>query len=143
MNEKERELRQKMAAKNEEIRGLMNEGKLDDAEQATEELRRLKRELQVEITLGENSVDTAPPPTTFLLSYQCPHNILTTKSIWLFFSSNAFPVPISSELLADTDQNLLNYLYRWLAKKDTITRNTEIAKLINTLTKKPSQVLMV
>ena len=49
MNEKERELRQKMAAKNEEIRGLMNEGKLDDAEQATEELRRLKRELQVEI----------------------------------------------------------------------------------------------
>ena len=46
-------------------------------------------------------------------------------------------LPISSELLADTDQNLLNYLYRWLAKKDTITRNTEIAKLINTLTKKP------
>lgn len=46
-------------------------------------------------------------------------------------------LPISSELLADTDQNLLNYLYRWLAKKDTITRNTEIAKLINTFTKKP------
>ena len=61
MNEKERELRQKMAAKTEEIRGLMNEGKLDDAEQATEELRRLKRELQIETTLGENSVDTVPP----------------------------------------------------------------------------------
>ena len=33
MNEKERELRQKMAAKNEEIRGLMNEGKMMRSEQ--------------------------------------------------------------------------------------------------------------
>ena len=235
MNEKERELRQKMAAKNEEIRGLMNEGKLDDAEQATEELRRLKRELQVEITLGENSVDTVPPearqhqnhdndidvnqimaralrgnqlskeenevlvrastlnegtgkdggfivpkdvqtainelkrtlnPLDELVRIEKVATMSGERTYEKLSTMTAFPnvaelanianletpefnrieykvqkyagiLPISSELLADTDQNLLNYLYRWLAKKDTITRNTEIAKLINTLTKKP------
>lgn len=235
MNEKERELRQKMAAKNEEIRSLMNEGKLDDAEQATEELRRLKRELQVEITLGENSVDTVPPearqhqnhdndidvnqimaralrgnqlskeenevlvrastlnegtgkdggfivpkdvqtainelkrtlnPLDELVRIEKVATMSGERTYEKLSTMTAFPnvaelanianletpefnrveykvqkyagiLPISSELLADTDQNLLNYLYRWLAKKDTITRNTEIAKLINTLTKKP------
>ena len=235
MNEKERELRQKMAAKNEEIRGLMNEGKLDDAEQATEELRRLKRELQVEITLGENSVDTVPPearqhqnhdndidvnqimaralrgnqlskeenevlvrastlnegtgkdggfivpkdvqtainelkrtlnPLDELVRVEKVATMSGERTYEKLSTMTAFPnvaelanianletpefnrveykvqkyagiLPISSELLADTDQNLLNYLYRWLAKKDTITRNAEIAKLINTLTKKP------
>ena len=235
MNEKERELRQKMAAKNEEIRGLMNEGKLDDAEQATEELRRLKRELQVEITLGENSVDTVPPearqhqnhdndidvnqimaralrgnqlskeenevlvrastlnegtgkdggfivpkdvqtainelkrtlnPLDELVRVEKVATMSGERTYEKLSTMTAFPnvaelanianletpefnrveykvqkyagiLPISSELLADTDQNLLNYLYRWLAKKDTITRNTEIVKLINTLTKKP------
>lgn len=235
MNEKERELRQKMAAKNEEIRGLMNEGKLDDAEQATEELRRLKRELQIEITLGENSVDTVPPearqhqnhdndidvnqimaralrgnqlskeenevlvrastlnegtgkdggfivpkdvqteinelkrtlnPLDELVRIEKVSTMSGERTYEKLSTMTAFPnvaelanianletpefnrveykvqkyagiLPISSELLADTDQNLLNYLYRWLAKKDTITRNTEIAKLINTLTKKP------
>lgn len=235
MNEKERELRQKMAAKNEEIRGLMNEDKLDDAEQATEELRRLKRELQVEITLGENSVDTVPPearqhqnhdndidvnqimaralrgnqlskeenevlvrastlnegtgkdggfivpkdvqtainelkrtlnPLDELVRVEKVATMSGERTYEKLSTMTAFPnvaelsnianletpefnrveykvqkyagiLPISSELLADTDQNLLNYLYRWLAKKDTITRNTEIAKLINTLTKKP------
>lgn len=235
MNEKERELRQKMAAKNEEIRGLMNEGKLDDAEQATEELRRLKRELQVEITLGENSVDTVPPearqhqnhdndidvnqimaralrgnqlykeenevlvrastlnegtgkdggfivpkdvqteinelkrtlnPLDELVRIEKVATMSGERTYEKLSTMTAFPnvaelanianletpefnrveykvqkyagiLPISSELLADTDQNLLNYVYRWLAKKDTITRNTEIAKLINTLTKKP------
>ena len=235
MNEKERELRQKMAAKNEEIRGLMNEGKLDDAEQATEELRRLKRELQVEITLGENSVDTVPPearqhqnhdndidvnqimaralrgnqlskeenevlvrastlnegtgkdggfivpkdvqteinelkrtlnPLDELVRIEKVATMSGERTYEKLSTMTAFPnvaelanianletpefnrveykvqkyagiLPISSELLADTDQNLLNYLYRWLAKKDTITHNTEIAKLINTLTKKP------
>lgn len=235
MNEKERELRQKMAAKNEEIRGLMNEGKLDDAEKATEELRRLKRELQVEITLGENSVDTVPPearqhqnhdndidvnqimaralrgnqlskeenellvrastlnegtgkdggfivpkdvqtainelkrtlnPLDELVRVEKVATMSGERTYEKLSTMTAFPnvaelsnianletpefnrveykvqkyagiLPISSELLADTDQNLLNYLYRWLAKKDTITRNTEIAKLINTLTKKP------
>ena len=235
MNEKERELRQKMAAKNEEIRGLMNEGKLDDAEQATEELRRLKRELQVEITLGENSVDTVPPearqhqnhdndidvnqimaralrgnqlskeenevlvrastlnegtgkdggfivpkdvqteinelkrtlnPLDELVRIEKVATMSGERTYEKLSTMTAFPnvaelanianletpefnrveykvqkyagiLPISSELLADTDQNLLNYLYRWLAKKDMITRNTEIAKLINTLTKKP------
>ena len=235
MNEKERELRQKMASKNEEIRGLMNEGKLDDAEQATEELRRLKRELQVEITLGENSVDTVPPearqhqnhdndidvnqimaralrgnqlskeenevlvrastlnegtgkdggfivpkdvqteinelkrtlnPLDELVRIEKVATMSGERTYEKLSTMTTFPnvaelanianletpefnrveykvqkyagiLPISSELLADTDQNLLNYLYRWLAKKDTITRNTEIAKLINTLTKKP------
>ena len=235
MNEKERELRQKMAAKNKEIRSLMNEGKLDDAEQATEELRRLKRELQVEITLGENSVDTVPPearqhqnhdndidvnqimaralrgnqlskeenevlvrastlnegtgkdggfivpkdvqtainelkrtlnPLDELVRIEKIATMSGERTYEKLSTMTAFPnvaelanianletpefnrveykvqkyagiLPISSELLADTDQNLLNYLYRWLAKKDTITRNTEIAKLINTLTKKP------
>lgn len=235
MNEKERELRQKMAAKNEEIRGLMNEGKLDDAEQATEELRRLKRELQVEITLGENSVGTVPlearqhqnhdndidvnqimaralrgnqlskeenevlvrastlnegtgkdggfivpkdvqteinelkrtlNPLDELVRIEKVATMSGERTYEKLSTMTAFPnvaelanianletpefnrveykvqkyagiLPISSELLADTDQNLLNYLYRWLAKKDTITRNTEIAKLINTLTKKP------
>ncbi|MDU6794514.1 MAG: phage major capsid protein, partial [Staphylococcus sp.] len=201
----------------------------------TEELRRLKRELQVEITLGENSVDTVPPearqhqnhdndidvnqimaralrgnqlskeenevlvrastlnegtgkdggfivpkdvqtainelkrtlnPLDELVRVEKVATMSGERTYEKLSTMTAFPnvaelsnianletpefnrveykvqkyagiLPISSELLADTDQNLLNYLYRWLAKKDTITRNTEIAKLINTLTKKP------
>lgn len=44
---------------------------------------------------------------------------------------------ISNELLADTDQNLTDYVYRWLARKEVTTRNAEIVKLFNKLTKKP------
>ena len=44
---------------------------------------------------------------------------------------------MSEELLADTDQDLLNYVYRWLAKKSVITENAQILALLKTLTKAP------
>lgn len=44
-------------------------------------------------------------------------------------------LPISNTLLADTDQNLMNYVYRWIAKKSITTRNKLILDLLKTLRK--------
>ena len=60
MTEKERELRQKMAKVTEEIRTLMVDKKLDEAESKTNELRDLKRQLEIEQTLAD--VPAAVPP---------------------------------------------------------------------------------
>lgn len=46
-------------------------------------------------------------------------------------------LPMSEELLADTDQDLLNYVYRWLAKKSVVTENAQILAVLKTLTKTP------
>lgn len=43
---------------------------------------------------------------------------------------------ITNSLLADTDQNLMNYVARWIAKKSVTTRNTEILNIIKTFTAK-------
>ena len=43
-------------------------------------------------------------------------------------------LPITNELLRDTDQNLLNYVTEWIARKVVVTRNTLIVGLLNTLT---------
>lgn len=39
-------------------------------------------------------------------------------------------LPLTSELLADSDQNILAYVEKWLAKKSVVTRNTLITTLI-------------
>lgn len=46
-------------------------------------------------------------------------------------------LPISKELLSDTDQNLMDYIFNWLAKKDVITRNYYIIEIMKTFAKKP------
>lgn len=46
-------------------------------------------------------------------------------------------LPMSEELLADTDQDLLNYVYRWLAKKSVVTENAQILTVLKALTKTP------
>lgn len=46
-------------------------------------------------------------------------------------------LPISEELLADSDQNLLAYVNGWLAKKSVATENTQILAVLKTLTKAP------
>lgn len=61
MTQKERELRQKMEAKNKEIRALLDENKLDEAETLTNELRALKQQLDIEVTLNDTSLDNVPP----------------------------------------------------------------------------------
>lgn len=43
-------------------------------------------------------------------------------------------LPITNELLADTDQNILAYITDWIAKKVVVTRNTLIVALLDTLT---------
>ena len=43
-------------------------------------------------------------------------------------------LPIPNTLLQDTDQNLLAYVARWIAKKSVFTRNVKILALLNTLT---------
>ncbi|HBZ80921.1 MAG TPA: phage major capsid protein [Brevibacillus sp.] len=45
-------------------------------------------------------------------------------------------LPISNSLLHDTDQNLMQYIAKWIAKKSTVTRNKLILDLIGTLPKK-------
>lgn len=45
-------------------------------------------------------------------------------------------LPLSRSLLQDSDQNILNYVTRWLGKKSKITRNTKIIAALQTLTKK-------
>ena len=45
----------------------------------------------------------------------------------------ALIVPVSNDLLADTDQNLLAYLSRWLGKKAVITENKLLLTLLTAL----------
>ncbi len=45
----------------------------------------------------------------------------------------ALIVPISNELLADSDQNLISYLSRWFAKKGVITENKLLLTLLSSL----------
>lgn len=45
----------------------------------------------------------------------------------------ALIVPVSNDLLKDTDQNLLAYLSRWLGKKAVITENKLLLTLLTTL----------
>lgn len=46
-------------------------------------------------------------------------------------------LPLSNSLLQDTDQNLMSYLARWIAKKSVVTRNQLVLALLNTKTKVP------
>lgn len=43
-------------------------------------------------------------------------------------------LPLTNELLADNDANLLAYVTNWIARKAAHTRNTHILNLLNTLT---------
>lgn len=45
----------------------------------------------------------------------------------------ALIVPVSNDLLADTDQNLLAYLSRWLGKKAVLTENSLLISLLTAL----------
>lgn len=42
-------------------------------------------------------------------------------------------LPLTNELLADTDQNLIEYVSDWIARKVVVTRNTLVTGLINGL----------
>ena len=44
-------------------------------------------------------------------------------------------LPISNSLLRDTDQNLINYVSQWLAKKAVATNNDLIRGILNTMNK--------
>lgn len=45
-------------------------------------------------------------------------------------------LPITNELLADNDANLIGYVTNWIARKAVHTRNTQIISLLRTLTPK-------
>lgn len=45
-------------------------------------------------------------------------------------------LPLTNELLADSDANLLSYVTDWIARKATFTRNSHIITLLKTLTPK-------
>lgn len=45
-------------------------------------------------------------------------------------------LPITNELLRDTDQNILAYVANWIAKKHVVTKNSLIISVLNTLTSK-------
>ncbi|MED4922908.1 phage major capsid protein [Anoxybacillus geothermalis] len=45
-------------------------------------------------------------------------------------------LPITNELLADSDQNIINYITRWIGKKAVVTRNKLITDLLLTMTPK-------
>ncbi|MET3846869.1 phage major capsid protein [Paenibacillus sp. OAE614] len=44
-------------------------------------------------------------------------------------------LPITNELLSDSDQNILNYITDWIGRKAVVTRNLLITGLLNTFTK--------
>ncbi|MGD6845239.1 phage major capsid protein [Bacillus infantis] len=46
-------------------------------------------------------------------------------------------LPITNELLADSDQNVINYVSTWIGKKAVATRNALILSQLNALTKAP------
>jgi HK97 family phage major capsid protein len=43
-------------------------------------------------------------------------------------------LPITNELLADSDQNVINYVTNWIGKKAVVTRNKQITDLLKTMT---------
>ncbi|MEK4187211.1 phage major capsid protein [Paenibacillus sp. FSL L8-0494] len=45
-------------------------------------------------------------------------------------------LPLTSNLLQDSDQALLRYITRWIGRKSVVTRNTLITQLLSTWTKK-------
>ncbi|MBB6283815.1 phage major capsid protein [Geobacillus subterraneus] len=45
-------------------------------------------------------------------------------------------LPITNELLADSDQNIINYITRWIGKKAVVTRNKLIIDLLLTMSPK-------
>lgn len=237
MTEKERELRQRMAKVTEEIRTLMADKKLDEAESKTNELRELKRQLEIEQTLADvpaavppaaraaeitdeekrdlmfsglvkeikrqmptdaeaevlkearagmkagvdadgglivpqdistkinelkralNPLDqlvTITPTTTMtgsrvmekwaeMTPLESVDEMATIKEIdGPKFEKIAYAIkkyagilPISKEMLSDTDQNLISYVSAWFAKKDVVTRNSLIIAIMKTLAKKP------
>ena len=50
-------------------------------------------------------------------------------------------LPLSRTLLKDSDQNILDYVIKWLGKKSKVTRNVLILAAINSLTKKAIDTL--
>lgn len=44
-------------------------------------------------------------------------------------------LPLTNELLTDSDQNLIGYVTDWIGRKAVVTRNTLIVNLLNTLQK--------
>src|SRR5690606_11678966 len=42
-------------------------------------------------------------------------------------------LPLTDELLADSDQNILSYVADWCARKAVVTRNTKIIRLLSAL----------
>ncbi len=45
-------------------------------------------------------------------------------------------LPLTNELLKDTDQNILSYVSNWIAKKHVVTKNSLIIAVLNSLNKK-------
>ena len=45
-------------------------------------------------------------------------------------------LPLTNELLKDTDQNILGYVSNWIAKKHVVTKNSLIIAILNSLSKK-------
>lgn len=46
-------------------------------------------------------------------------------------------LPLTSELLADTDQNILGYVSNWIAKKHVVTKNSLIVAILDDMDKEP------
>lgn len=45
-------------------------------------------------------------------------------------------LPLTNELLRDSDQNVLAYVSRWIAKKYVVTKNSLVVAILNAMTKK-------
>jgi HK97 family phage major capsid protein len=44
-------------------------------------------------------------------------------------------LPLTNELISDSDQNIVQYVQNWISKKAVVTRNFHIVNLLNTLSK--------
>ncbi|WP_134705098.1 phage major capsid protein [Ammoniphilus sp. YIM 78166] len=43
-------------------------------------------------------------------------------------------LPLTNELLADSDQNVIDYVTKWIARKAVVTKNSQITTLLRTMT---------
>ena len=59
----------------------------------------------------------------------------TFESVTYQIKKYAGWMPVPNDLLSDSDQNIIAYLARWIARKSVVTRNSLILGVLDTLTK--------
>lgn len=114
--------------------------KIHELKRAMVDLSRLINVESVTTLTGSRVIEKAADMTPFaeLTEMTDIEDMDNPKFVTVSYSvkARAGILPLSNTLLQDSDQNILAYVYKWIAKKSVLTRNTLIATLLGTLSKK-------